>query len=276
MPHLKWHDLKVRERLYGPNQTADYAYFPVSGVCSVIALTAEKVKAETGIIGREGFVGHSIALYAGSSPFETVVQLDGRALRISEANLQKVMTSHHGILTTLLKFIHVFDVQTSQTAVANGKYSIPQRLARWLVMCSDRVDGYSLPMTHEFLAVMLAVRRAGVTDAVAELEGRDLIKATRGNISILDLRALQAFAMGSYGIPEKEYQRLLGKTKLDQTQFSCLALSHCLTLWVISGCDRPAEFDAGSLFQCCYSQINSLLPLRFIETNHLASRFLKQ
>jgi CRP-like cAMP-binding protein len=210
IPHLEWVDLKVREIIYGPNKTVDYAYFPVSGICSVIALTAEKVKAETGIIGREGFVGHSIVLYADSSPFETLVQLEGRALRISEANLQKAMTSHHGLLTTLLRFIHVFGIQTAQTAVANGKYSIPQRLARWLVMCTDRIDGYNVPMTHDFLAVMLAVRRAGVTDAVAELEGRSLIKAKRGNISILDLRALQAFAMGSYGLPEKEYKRLLG------------------------------------------------------------------
>lgn len=210
MPYLEWVELKVRNVLYGPNQAAEYAYFPVSRICSVIAITAEKVKAETGIIGREGFVGHSIVLYAGSSPFEVLVQLDGRALRISQANLQKVMTSHNGILATLLKFIHVFSVQTAQTAVANGKYSIPQRLARWLVMCTDRVDGYNLSMTHEFLSVMLSVRRPGVTDAVAELESRELVKATRGNISILDLRALQAYARGSYGIPEKEYKRLLG------------------------------------------------------------------
>jgi CRP-like cAMP-binding protein len=210
MPHLEWVNLTVRETIYGPNQPADYAYFPVSGICSVIALTADEAKAETGIIGREGFVGHSIVLYAGSSPFHVIVQLEGRALRISKANLQKVMTSHHGILVSLLKFIHVFGVQTSQTAVANGKFSIPQRLARWLVMCSDRVDGYQFPMTHEFLSVMLAVRRAGVTDAIAELEGRNLIKGKRSNIAILDIHALQEFAGGCYGIAEKEYKRLLG------------------------------------------------------------------
>ena len=210
MPYLEWVDLKAREILYGPNEPADYAYFPVSGICSVIALTGERVKAETGIIGREGFVGHSIVLYAGSSPFEVIVQVEGRALRISKANLQKALTSHHGILAMLLKFIHVFGVQTSQTAVANGHFTIPERLARWLVMCSDRVEGYNLSMTHEFLSVMLAVRRAGVTEAIAELESRNLIKATRGNISILDLRALQATAKGSYGGAEKEYKRLLG------------------------------------------------------------------
>ena len=192
-------DLKVPEPIYGPNEPAEYAYFPVSGICSVIALNDGNVKAETGIIGREGFAGHSIVLYAGSSPFEVIVQVDGKALRISKANLQKVMTSNPGLLTMLLKFIHVFGVQTAQTAVANGHYTIPERLARWLVMCSDRVDGYHLSMTHEFLSVMLAVRRAGVTEAIAELESRNLIKATRGNISILDLRALQATAKGSYG-----------------------------------------------------------------------------
>jgi CRP-like cAMP-binding protein len=209
LPYLEWVDLKVRDPVYGPDEVAEYAYFPVSGICSVIAVTGEGVKSETGIIGREGFVGSSIVLYAGSSPFEVVVQVSGRALRISRKNLQKVMTSNHGVLTLLLRFIHVFGVQTSQTAVANSRYTIPQRLARWLVMCGDRVDGEQFTMTHEFLSVMLTVRRAGVTDAINVLEGRKLIRATRGHIAIIDRAALQATAKGSYGVAEKEYKRLI-------------------------------------------------------------------
>jgi CRP-like cAMP-binding protein len=207
--HLEWVDLEIRQNIYLPGQPATHAYFPVSGICSVIALTGENVKSETGIIGREGFVGTNIVLYAGSSPFEVVVQVEGRALRTSKQNLQKVMTSHHGILTLLLRFVHVFSVQTSQTAVANSHYTISQRLARWLVMCADRSDGPDVTMTHEFLSVMLAVRRASVTDVINELEGRKLIKASRGRISILNRAALQATAKGSYGVAEKEYRRLI-------------------------------------------------------------------
>lgn len=218
LPYLEWVDLNLRQTLYTSNKPADYAYFPVSGICSVIAVNPEHLKAEIGMIGREGFVGSSIVLYAGSSPFDVLVQVEGRALRISKANLQKVMTSHNGILKMLLKFVYVLGIQTSQTAVANIHYTIPQRLARWLVMCSDRVDGYHFPMTHQFLSVMLAVRRAGVTEAINELESRNLIRCLPGHIAILDLRALEATAMGSYGVPEKEYKRLFDTKKIPRSQ----------------------------------------------------------
>jgi CRP-like cAMP-binding protein len=212
-PHLEWTELELRQNLHLPNKPMPYAYFPTSGICSVIAETAGKVKSETGIIGREGFLGSSIVLYAGSSPLHALVQLPGRALRIKAKDLQQAMTKSPTLLAALLRFIHVFIIQTSQTSVANSHYTIPQRLARWLLMSHDRVDGNEFLMTHEFLSVMLAVRRAGVTDALSELEGKKTIRAMRGRIVILDRTALKQIAGDCYGIAEAEYERLIRQAR---------------------------------------------------------------
>ena len=209
-PKLQWVDLKVHDRLYGPNQEIEYAYFPTAGICSVIAENATGVRSETGVVGNEGFIGNAIVLCAGSAPSHAIVQMEGRALRLKKGQLQKAMTQRPALLATLLRFIHVFTVQIAQTAVANGHNTIAQRLARWLLMCQDRADSPEFTMTHEFLAVMLAVRRSGVTEALNDLEGQELIRATRGRIAILNRSGLMAIAGGAYGVPEKEYNRLLG------------------------------------------------------------------
>jgi CRP-like cAMP-binding protein len=203
-------DIALGEILQEPNQQLNYAHFPISGICSVIAENAEGVEAETGLIGREGFVGIPMVLCASSAPSKVMVQAGGRALRITRTKFLKAVSGSSSLQTTLLRFAHTFNVQVSQTAVANGHYHIDQRLARWLLMCQDRADSHEFPMTHKFLSVMLAVRRAGITDALAFLEGKKCIRALRGRIHITDRKCLEEIAGGAYGIPEREYQRLLG------------------------------------------------------------------
>ncbi len=199
----------MEEVLQEPNKKVDYAYFPTSGICSVIAENMEGVQAETGLIGREGFVGISIVLFADSSPSRIIVQAAGRALRISRANLLVALAKARHFQATLLRFAHTFNVQVSQTAVANGHYTINERLARWLLMCQDRVESIEFPMTHKFLAIMLTVRRAGITDALNFLEGKKCIRAMRGRILITDRKCLEEIAGAAYGIPEREYKRLI-------------------------------------------------------------------
>jgi CRP-like cAMP-binding protein len=167
------------------------------------------VRSETGIIGREGFVGSAIVLFAESAPFEVIVQVEGRALQIKKGDLQAALPKSPALLATLSKFIHVFGVQTAQTAIANTHYTVNQRLARWLIMCRDRVNSNDFTMTHEFLSVMLGVRRSGVTEALNELEGKSIVRATRGRISILNPAMLVEVAGGSYGVAEQEYKRLM-------------------------------------------------------------------
>ncbi|MBC8037408.1 MAG: winged helix-turn-helix domain-containing protein, partial [Rhizobiales bacterium] len=111
--------------------------------------------------------------------------------------------------TLLLRFIHNFTVQTAHSALANGHHTIEERLARWLLMCHDRVGANEFEMTHQFLAIMLAVRRSGVTEALNILEGKSIIQSTRGRIEILSRSRLERAAGGSYGVPEEDYERLI-------------------------------------------------------------------
>jgi CRP-like cAMP-binding protein len=137
------------------------------------------------------------------------MQAEGRAFRLSSPQLLSVIQASPSLHKLLLQFSYVFSVQVSQTAIANGHNTIDVRLARWLLMCQDRADSPEFPMTHEFLSHMLAVRRAGITDALNLLEAKKCIRAMRARILITDRKCLEAIAGGSYGIPEAEYRRLL-------------------------------------------------------------------
>lgn len=202
-------DIHAKKILHEPNEPVEHAYFPTAGICSVNAENAKGVRSETGVVGDEGFIGIPIVLFSGSTPAQVVVQVDGRGLRIAKDSLQAAMIKSPALLSMLLRFIHVFSVQTSQTAVANSHYTIIERLARWLLMCQDRTTSHGFTMTHEFLAVMLAVRRSGVTEAMNELEGQGIIRTTRAHISIVKRSMLQEIAGGAYGVQEQEYRRLI-------------------------------------------------------------------
>ncbi len=156
---------------------------------------------ETGLIGREGFVGIPIVLFVDSTPSQVVVQAAGRALRISRTKLLNAMRS-----AMLLRLPH-FNVQISQTALSNGHFTIISG-CRWFDVPGPG-DSHEFPMTHKFLSVMLAVRRAGITDALNYLEGKKAIRAMRGRIIILNRAILEDMAGDAYGVPEQEYKRLL-------------------------------------------------------------------
>jgi CRP-like cAMP-binding protein len=206
---LEWADLTIGDVLYATHKPVENAYFPTSGIYSVIAQNEEGVQIETGLIGREGFVGVPIVLFAASAPSQVVVQASGRALRISRTKMLNAIEESPSLQKVLLQFAHIFSVQIAQTAVANGHYTINQRLARWLLMCLDRADSHEFPMTHKFLALMLSVRRAGITDALTFLEGRKAIRAMRGWVIVLNRSVLEEIAGAAYGVPEKEYKRLI-------------------------------------------------------------------
>lgn len=209
-PSLEYVDLKLGEELYQAHQPIEYAYFPLSGVCSVIAENAEGVRIETGLIGREGFVGIPIVLFAQKAPSRIAVQTEGRTLRVSSAKLLGVIHQSPSIHKLLLRFAHIFSVQVTQTAISNGHNTINERLARWFLMCQDRADVPEFPMTHEFISKMIAVRRAGITDALTYLEGKKAVRSLRNRVVIIDRSILEGIAGGAYGVAEKEYERLIG------------------------------------------------------------------
>ena len=201
-------DLKLGDKLCAANEPVDFAYFPLSGICSVIAENGGG-RIETGVIGREGFIGIPIVMLIESATSEVIVQSEGRALRISRQKLLQEMKKCPSLNKLLLHFAHVFSVQVAQTALANGHNTINERLARWLLMCQDRADTCEFPMTHQFLSNMLAVRRAGITEALIDLESTKAIRANRGQIIIHNRSVLEKIAGAAYGKPEDEYKRVI-------------------------------------------------------------------
>ena len=208
-PHLEPVALGIRKSLEKPNQRISAAYFPESGFASVVAVQGGK-NVEVGLIGREGMTGLPIVLGNHRSPHATYIQAAGEGKCIPSTELRKATETSQSLRNALLKFVQAFGVQTTHTAISNAQAKLDIRLARWLLMAHDRIADDVLPLTHEFLSLMLAVRRAGVTDALNMLRKRKLISYKRGEITVRDRKGLERTAGESYGTPESEYRRLIG------------------------------------------------------------------
>jgi CRP-like cAMP-binding protein len=200
----------VRIRLLEPNSPIEHVYFLEQGIASVVANTTQGRRIEAGIIGREGLTGIPALLGTDRTPHECFIQTAGEGVRIWADDLRRALAGSASLHQHLLQFVQAFMIQMGQTALSNGCHTLEQRLARWLLMCHDRVDGGDLSNTHEFLSLMLGVRRAGVTVALQVLEDRGLIATKRAQITVLDRAKLEAVAGDSYGVPEAEYARLIG------------------------------------------------------------------
>jgi CRP-like cAMP-binding protein len=203
-PHLEAVDLPVRKQLEARNKRVVNVYFLESGIASVVANGAGERSIEVGIIGREGMSGLSVVMGNNDrAPHETYVQLAGNGQRIAADNLRQAIDASVALHRVLLRYAHAFMTQTTQTALANGRSKIEERLSRWLLMAHDRVDGNELRLTHEFLGTMLGTARPGVTIAIEALERSDLIAHRRGIITILDREALKKSSNGSY-VPQND------------------------------------------------------------------------
>lgn len=207
-PHLTPVNLPVRKHFERPNKRIDAVYFPESGFASVVAIQAHR-ELEVGLIGREGMSGLAVALGNHRSPHSTYVQVAGTGQSMPSAELRKIMLASPSFRELVLKYVQAFCIQTTHAAICNAQSNLSIRLARWLLMAHDRTEGDLLPLTHEFLALMLAVRRAGVTVAVTALAKSGFIHCTRAQIRVLDRKGLERTAGESYGVPEAEYRRLL-------------------------------------------------------------------
>jgi CRP-like cAMP-binding protein len=210
-PHLELTPLKFRQRLQSANRVIRAVYFPESGIASVVAVGGgERRQAEVALVGREGMTGVAVVHGADRSPCDVFIQVEGEGQCISSENLRRAMDQSATVLKCFLRFAHVFGVQAGYTALANARGNIEERLARWILMTRDRVDDDELILTHEFIALMLGVRRAGVTGALQAFEGKGLITTARGSVTVTDRDGLEESANGLYGTPEAEFERLFG------------------------------------------------------------------
>jgi CRP-like cAMP-binding protein len=202
-------DLPARRKLEVSNRHIEHAYFMESGIASVVANGLGDRGIEIALIGREGLTGVPVIMGSDRWPHETFMQSPGVGRRIGTSELSEVMRQSPTLRESLLGFCQAFMIQISQTAVSNGRSKIEQRLARWLCMAHDRIDGNELNLTHDFLALTLGVRRPGVTLALDQFAREGVITARRGRIVVVNRGALERRTNGSYGRSEIELARLV-------------------------------------------------------------------
>jgi len=196
-PHLEPVDLPVRKVLERRGKPIKAICFPESGFASVVA-DGRKRPIEVGLIGREGMTGLPVILGNDRNSNEVFMQAAGKGRCLRAGDLRKAIEKSPSLHLSLLRYAHEFLEQTMRTAVANARSKIEERLARWLLMADDRIDGTDLPLTHDFLAMMLGVRRPGVTMAMQGLEREGVVARKRGHVVIIDRQALEKMSNGTY------------------------------------------------------------------------------
>jgi CRP-like cAMP-binding protein len=209
LPHLEQVELHLGEIVSQPDEPIEHAYFPQTGTISVTMLMEDGSQAEVGVIGNEGMFGLPIVLGTNSTPFQSMAQVPGHALRMKASALREEVKDCGQLQQLLLRYTQAFLVQTAVTAACNRLHHLDGRLARWLLMCQDRAKVDDLQLTHDFIATMLGVRRAGVSVAANNLQAAGLINYRRGNIHILDRAGLEGHSCECYGVVRKEFARLL-------------------------------------------------------------------
>jgi CRP-like cAMP-binding protein len=207
--HLTRVELKPRELLVGENQAISAVWFPETAVISILVAVEGARSIEVGMVGPEGMT--DLILHPDDrSPMRACVLIPGTALKIDAAHFIDAM-AHPAFERFVLAYKEAVAVQFAYAALSHGTSTIDARLARWILMLDDRVDGGSIPVVHNHIADLLAVRRSGVTTALHVLEGMGAIKSMRGMIMVRDRAVLQQLAAATYGAPEVEYARLMSR-----------------------------------------------------------------
>lgn len=204
--------LHFRDTLYEAGVPLAHVYFPTSGVLSLIRPVPDRdLGVEVGLIGREGMAGLPVFLGSVSSPVRCIVQVPGHAYRMSAGAFRDAVQPGHRLHDLLLSFTHVLLTQLSQAAACNALHQIGPRMCRWLIAVQERVGANQFPMTHDFLATMLGVRRATVTGAARRLQRAGVIRYSGGQLTVLDPARLESESCGCHRVVRVETARLLGR-----------------------------------------------------------------
>jgi CRP-like cAMP-binding protein len=213
-PHLSPVALDYRKSLYEASRPIERVYFPVDGVASLVITTADGASAEVGTIGSEGMVGLPIFLGDHDAPSAVYVQVPGKALEMDARVFRDQLERSPTLNLVMLRYGHAFFNQVAQSAACAHLHKVEQRCCRWLLMTRDRMPSGDFLLTHEFLGMMLGVRRTTVTDVMGSLQKEGLIRYRRGHVTLLDPEALLQRACECYDISKREFDRLLGDTPL--------------------------------------------------------------
>jgi CRP-like cAMP-binding protein len=213
-PQLSRVTLVSGQLLHERGSIIDDVFFMEEGVASLTADTMDNGAVEVGLIGWEGLVGVSVLLDPKAVAINRAfIQVPGAGFRMRAAVLREAVERSPSVRDCCLRYVHFTMMQTAQWAACNARHALVERLARWLLLTHDRVDGDYLPLTQEFLSLMLGVRRAGVSVAANTLQAAGLIEQARGRIKILDRAGLEAAACDCYGIIRRGREQILGSSK---------------------------------------------------------------
>jgi CRP-like cAMP-binding protein len=208
-PHLERVRYEQRRVLFEPEEPISHVVFPETMVVSLVSTLQEGGTIEVGTTGCEGMVGLPLFLDDNSSSIRAFAQIPGDGLRMRAEEFTRLTKSASAFHHILLRYTQAFLTQVAQTAACNGTHLVEQRCARWLLMTHDRVAGDTFPLTHEFLAFMLGVRRAGVTIAMRALAEAGLVRYTRGAVEIVDRDRLEEASCECYRVVRAHNERLL-------------------------------------------------------------------
>ena len=208
-PLLEPVELRRKQVLHERNVSMLWAYFIERGAASMLSRSGERSAVEVGTLGRGDLVGLPIVLGTLRSPHRCVVEVPGRALRISADNLKRALEDVPCLRRLLLTYVQAVMVQGTQLVVCNTRHNLKERLARWLLVAHDRLDGDEIPLTHQSLSRAIGVRRAGVTTAVGAMEAEGLVRRGRGRLTILNRAALEEASCECYRAIRCEHRRIL-------------------------------------------------------------------
>ena len=214
-PHLTRVTLEREQKLITPNEPIKHVFFVEAGIASIVSVMARSGRTECGIFGREGVSATCLLLDTDRSPHETFMQVvdqrrDSTALSIDTEHYLAAIRRSESLRLLLLRYVQTVLVQSAQSAAMNAAHRMESRLARWLLMCHDRIDGDEVALTHEFMGIMISADRSGITTTLHVLEGAGMIRSERGRVIIRQRGLLEDMAGDSYGMPEAEYRRLVG------------------------------------------------------------------
>jgi CRP-like cAMP-binding protein len=206
LAELEFGELRAHDLLNEMGEVIEYCYFMNSGMTSILTVMADGKGVEVGLTGKEGFVGLPVIVGLKTSPTRAIVQIAGSAFRLSVAQILRALSRCPQLEKRLNRYSQELAMQATQVAACNRLHEVEQRLARWLLMSQDRVDGDVVPLTQEFLSHMLGTRRASVTVAAGVLQKAGLIKYVRGTVNIVNRSRLEDAACECYGIITRQSQ----------------------------------------------------------------------
>jgi CRP-like cAMP-binding protein len=207
--HLTPVSLALGQTIYEPESHITSVYFVGNGVVSYVTHLVDGGSIEVGLVGNDGMVGMPLIFGDDISPNHAFVQIADGAVRLDASVFLVHLEGGGQLKPLLLRFALAMNKQVAQTAACNGSHKLSDRLARWLLMCHDRVDGHEIRLTQEFIAEMLGTRRSGVSEAAIALQSAHLIRYSRGHITVLDRAGLEAASCECYRVVKAEAERLL-------------------------------------------------------------------